>query len=118
MTRRLTPARVKNFAYDAGAVNLNEVELGGWALQAVADLVEGGDVRRLFSDPELLELAAEEEEYEQLNRVCNDQRGAGSANGTTRVNAGVLASADGTRADAADGEPGRALGKDKVWIQY
>lgn len=38
---------------------------GGWALRALMDLVEGGDVHRLFSDAELLKLVAAEEEHER-----------------------------------------------------
>ncbi|CAM9120215.1 unnamed protein product, partial [Ectocarpus sp. 13 AM-2016] len=51
----------------AGAANLWGAGNGDWALRALMDLVEGGDVRRLFSDAELLELAEAEENHESRN---------------------------------------------------
>lgn len=44
--------------------------MGDWALRALMDLVDGGEVRSLFSDSELLELAAEEEQHDLRRQNC------------------------------------------------
>lgn len=54
------------------------------------DLVEGGDVRRLFSDSELLELAAAEEEHVRVTRVGgSDKREDRGADGQKRSKTGL-----------------------------
>ncbi|CAM9585246.1 unnamed protein product, partial [Ectocarpus sp. 8 AP-2014] len=67
-----------------GAANLWGAGNGDWALRALMDLVEGGDVRRLFSDAELLELAEAEEKHEARNpsescNMKNSSNGHGAA---------------------------------------
>lgn len=54
------------------------------------DLVEGGDVRRLFSDAELLELAEAEEKHEARNpsgsgNMKNSSQGHGAATDGSRA---------------------------------
>lgn len=74
------------------------------------DLVEGGDVRRLFSDSELLKLVGVEEEYEK--RSMNGARkpgDPGNANNTTKKSA--EATGDGGRLLFPTAEGG-ALGED------
>lgn len=63
-----------------------EADNGDWAFRAFMDLVEGGDIRRLFSDAELLELVGAEEEYERRVTESAHERGAtprGAAGATT-----------------------------------
>eukprot|EP00903_Cladosiphon_okamuranus_P016193 g14943.t2 len=81
-----------------GAANIWEGGNGGWALRAIMDLVENGDVRRLFSDGELLKLVAAEEEHERRAMTGTHKPGSqGNVNHTSRD------PADGT---AGIGRPG------------
>lgn len=48
---------------EKGAADLWTANDGDFGLRALTDLAEGGDIRELFSDAELLALAAAEEEH-------------------------------------------------------
>lgn len=93
---------------------------GGWALRAIMDLVEGGDVRRLFSDEELLTFVAAEEEHERRAMVgTHEQDTLGKLNHTSREP--VETTGDGERrfpaeeAPALGGVPGSSTAsKDEV----
>ena len=89
------------------------------------DLVEGGDVRRLFSDEELLQLVGAEEEYERqaMTGTHKNQGGLANASHTSRHLAGT--SGDGGRqfpaeealpsGEAGQGRPGSlTASKDEV----
>ena len=54
--RNLCPPYLLNNQTRVDAAHLWETGNGEWALRTFMDLVESGDVRRLFSDAELLEL--------------------------------------------------------------
>lgn len=57
------PINHVNITCVKGAAYLWCADGGDWVRRALTDLIEGGDIRELFSDSELLELAAAEEEY-------------------------------------------------------
>lgn len=86
-----------NVRNHAGAAKLWEGGDDGWALRAILDLVEGGDVRRLFSDAELLKLVEAEEEHERrVATGTHKHDGPGNASHTSRKS---------TEATRDDGEP-------------
>lgn len=70
-----------------GAAYLWWADGGHWVRRALTDLIEGGDVRELFSDSELLELAAAEEEHNHRRKGITDIAGAGGLKdgGSTNV---------------------------------
>ena len=83
--RNLCPPYLLNNQTRVDAAHLWETGNGEWALRTFMDLVESGDVRRLFSDAELLELVQAEEEY-QRRMATNTRRTSpkGISNATPR----------------------------------
>lgn len=91
------------------------------------DLVEGGDVRRLFSDAELLDLAAAEEEHEKRpgtngthkpgakesdGLISRGGAGAATDGGRPRVNRADEARGSGESGQGGPGSP--TTGKDEA----
>lgn len=89
---------------------------GDLALRCLGDLVEGGDVRCLFSDSELLELAAAEEECERKSRVRGgDLTGAaGEAIPGATLSSGASVSTGYPCVNSVDNGRGDATDKDQV----
>lgn len=96
------------------------------------DLVEGGDVRRLFSDAELLDLARAEEEHEKKwatngthtpgvkvtdTLTSRGLAGVGTDGGRPRVNRADEARGSGESSQRGRGAPTTG-GKDEVYILY
>lgn len=97
------PITHANTTHIKGAAYLWWADGGDWVRRALTDLVEGGDVRELFSDSELLELAAAEEEYNRRQGIT-DIAGAGGLKGGGRKNVVGAPTARGVSgADRADG---------------
>ena len=63
------------------------------------DLVECGEVRRLFSDSELLDLAAEEEDYDRRMRKYQTDGAKMARGGSTFGSRWDVDSSDGQRGD-------------------
>ncbi len=90
---------------------------GDWAVHAFMDLAEGGDIRRLFSDAELLDLVGGEEEYERRMMKAHERRStprgaAGATTGGRRVSPLDEAGDSGGTGEAGPGsndEVGRKL---------
>lgn len=79
------------------------------------DLVEGGDVRRLFSDAELLDLAEAEEKHEARNpsgsgnmKNCSNGHGAATDGGRAKRSTSGASAADEalSTGGVGDDEPG------------
>lgn len=76
---------------------------GEWARRALTELIEGGDVRDLFSDSELLELTAAEEEYNRRQGITGTAGAGGPEDGGRGNMVGSPVTRGASGVDTADG---------------